>query len=80
MSDSSPSRSKWQDMTPAQRAFVIAGATVEIVLTTVAVVDLARRPADQVRGPKVLWLLGCAIQPVGPITYLAVGRRPTATS
>jgi hypothetical protein len=28
------------------------------------------------RGPKQLWLVGCFVQPVGPIAYLALGRRP----
>lgn len=79
MSSPSPSRSKWQDMTRGQRAFVVVGAGIEIALTTVAVVDLARRPAEQVRGPKVGWLLGCVIQPVGPIAYLTLGRRRTPT-
>jgi hypothetical protein len=49
---------------------------VEIALTATALVDLARRPARQVRGPKQLWLLGCFVQPVGPLAYLALGRRP----
>ena len=53
----------------------MAGAAVEIVLTTTALVDLARRPADQVRGSKALWALGCFVQPVGPVAYLALGRR-----
>jgi hypothetical protein len=52
---------------------VVAGA-VEVVLTTVALRDLARRPAAQVRGPKPLWLLACVVQPVGPIAYLTVGH------
>lgn len=50
-------------------------AAVEVVLTTVALVDLARRPAEQVRGPKPVWALGCFVQPVGPIAYLLLGRR-----
>ncbi len=53
---------------------IVALASVEIALTTAALVDLARRPAAQVRGPKALWALGCVVQPVGPITYLALGR------
>ena len=53
----------------------MAGAAVELMLTTVALVDLARRPRDEVRGPKALWALGCFVQPVGPVAYLALGRR-----
>ena len=62
-------------MSTTQRAAIVAGAAVEVVLTTVALVDLARRPAAQVRGRKALWALGCFVQPVGPVAYLTVGRR-----
>lgn len=65
-------------MTQGQRTAVAVGATVELVLTTIALVDLARRPRAEVRGPKALWAVGCFVQPVGPIAYLAVGRRRPA--
>ncbi|MGZ4688881.1 MAG: PLD nuclease N-terminal domain-containing protein [Acidimicrobiia bacterium] len=48
---------------------------MEVVLTTAALVDLARRPSAQVRGAKPLWVLACFVQPIGPIAYLAFGRR-----
>jgi hypothetical protein len=54
---------------------IVAGGAVEVVLTTVALVDLARRPKRLVRGPKRWWLMGFAVQPIGPIAYLALGRR-----
>jgi hypothetical protein len=66
---------KWSDLTDGQRAAVVAGAAVELVLTTLALVDLVRRPAAQVRGRKPLWALGSVVQPVGPIAYLLFGRR-----
>ncbi len=68
-------RNKWDDLTPPQKTFVVIGATVEVVLTAVALADLARRPTTQVRGPKVLWAAGCFVQPVGPVAYLLLGRR-----
>ena len=63
--------------TPTQQGLILASAAVELALTAAAVIDLARRPADQIRGPKPLWLLGCIIQPLGPLAYLALGRRPS---
>ena len=53
---------------------ILVGTVIEVVLITVALTDLARRPRTQVRGPKPLWVLGCIVQPVGPIAYLAFGR------
>ena len=54
---------------------MVIGAIVELVLTSVALKDLSRRPASEVRGPKMLWRLGVFVQPVGSPLYLLVGRR-----
>jgi Phospholipase_D-nuclease N-terminal len=70
------SMQRWSDLTRTQQRLIIALAVVETAFTATALVDLARRPARQVRGPKQLWLLGCFVQPVGPLAYLALGRRP----
>lgn len=67
-------RKSWSEMSRQQRGAVVVGGTIEVVLTVWALTDLARRPADQVRGPKWAWAAGCVIQPVGPIAYLVVGR------
>ena len=66
---------RWSDLTPAQQTAILVGASIELALTATALVDLARRPAAQVRGRKALWALGCAVQPVGPVAYLIWGRR-----
>lgn len=66
---------RWSDLTSTQQKAVIAGAAVEFVLTAAALSDLRKRPSPEVRGPKVLWFLGCFVQPVGPIAYLLFGRR-----
>ena len=69
------SKKRWEDLSRRQRVAVVLASTVEVVLTTVALVDLARRPARQVRGTKLRWMLTCFVQPVGPVAYLALGRR-----
>jgi hypothetical protein len=68
-------KKKWSDLTSAQRGAISVGGAIELVLTTAALRDLARRPADRVRGPKVLWALSTVVQPFGPLAYFAVGRR-----
>ena len=62
-------------MSTAQRAGLLVLGSVELALTATALVDLARRPSDRVRGPKVAWAIGCFVQPVGPVAYLTLGRR-----
>ena len=69
-------KKRWEDLSSGQRAAVVLASTVEVVLTTVALVDLACRPSRQVRGTKLRWVLLCFVQPVGPIAYLTLGRRP----
>ncbi|MFI7700652.1 PLD nuclease N-terminal domain-containing protein [Nonomuraea sp. NPDC049480] len=54
-------------------------ASVEVALTTAAVVDLSFRPQDDVRGRKGLWWVGSFVQPFGPIAYLLWGRRRPCT-
>ncbi|MEI2716505.1 MAG: PLD nuclease N-terminal domain-containing protein [Candidatus Nanopelagicales bacterium] len=68
-------KANWDDMSGRQRTLIVVGTAVEVVVTTVAVVDLVRRPRERVRGPKLLWAAGLFVQPVGPVLYLTVGRR-----
>jgi hypothetical protein len=67
-------RKKWSEMSGRQQLATVAVSTVELALTAIALVDLVKRPPEQVRGPKGLWALGVFIQPVGPVAYLAWGR------
>ena len=66
---------KWDDLSDRQKTALLVAVTVELALTATALVDLARRPRELVRGPKALWFLGCFVQHVGPIAYLTVGAR-----
>jgi len=68
------STKKWRDLTPVQQRTIVVAGVAELVMTSIALRDLAKRPSAQVRGPKALWLLACFVQPVGPIAYLTVGR------
>lgn len=69
------SRQRWSDFAPAEQVAVVALGVAEVVTTTIAVVDLVRRPREQVRGPKALWFAANVVQPVGPVAYLLFGRR-----
>jgi hypothetical protein len=71
-------KKSWKDLSGAQRAAILTVASVELALTATALVDLARRPAAQVRGRKALWALGVLVQPIGPVLYLAWGRHAPA--
>ncbi|MFZ0323748.1 MAG: PLD nuclease N-terminal domain-containing protein [Actinomycetes bacterium] len=66
---------RWSELSRTQQTRIVVLGTVEVILTAVALVDLARRPAEQVRGRKALWAMGVFVQPVGPVAYLVLGRR-----
>jgi len=69
-------KKQWSDFSPQQQRVIVLGAIAELIMTTIALRDLKRRPADQVRGWKFAWVLGFSVQPLGPVLYLLVGRRP----
>jgi hypothetical protein len=71
-------KTRWSDLSSRQQTVIVVGAIAEVVITTIALRDLARRPASQVRGPKLLWLPAFFVQPFGPILYFVAGRRPAA--
>jgi hypothetical protein len=66
---------RWADQTCAHQTGIVVRGTLGVVLTGRALLDLARRPAAEVRGRKALWALGCLVQPLGPVAYLVFGRR-----
>ncbi|MDX2358325.1 PLDc N-terminal domain-containing protein [Dietzia sp. PP-33] len=65
----------WKDLTDAQRAAVLALASVQVSTAVSAWTDLAFRPAEQVRGSKAKWAAIIAINFVGPALYFFRGRR-----
>lgn len=68
-------KKKWSELSPTQRRLTVVGGTLEVVLTAYCLRDLVRRPADEVRGPKPVWLAALTVQPVGPLAYLGWGRK-----
>ena len=47
---------------------------VEVAGKIASWVDLSRRPAESVRGPKWVWVLAQFINGLGPAAYWAFGR------
>jgi hypothetical protein len=43
---------RWSDLSPRTRKLIIVGGVAEAGLKAAAAIDLRRRGADQVRGPK----------------------------
>jgi hypothetical protein len=69
---------RWSDFTRQQQTAIVLGAIAELIMTTIALRDLARRPATQVRGRKLPWVFAFFVQPIGPVLYFLFGRRGTS--
>lgn len=71
-------KKRWSKLSPRTHRFIMVGGGIEGSLKLAALRDLARRPADEVRGPKALWAVALVLVNsvgVAPITYLLLGRR-----
>lgn len=68
-------RRKWSELTATQRRTIVVLAAVQFALAGAMLRDLRRRPADEVRGPKRLWLGAALVNTIGPLAYFAFGRR-----
>ena len=72
------SRKKWSDLSPRTRRLIIFAGAIEGVLKIAALIDLARRPASEVRGSKLRWAGAVTLSNslgVVPIAYFVRGRR-----
>jgi hypothetical protein len=71
-------RKQWSDLSERTRRLLTITVVAEGILKLAALIDLKRRPASQVRGPKWLWATVLAIVSsagVVPISYFVFGRR-----
>ena len=71
-------RRQWSDLSQRTRRLLTTAAVAEGILKLAALVDLKRRPASQVRGPKWVWATVMAVvgsAGVLPVSYFLFGRR-----
>jgi len=60
------------------KPILFAIGAVHLAVTTMTWRDLARRPAEQIRGPKALWRALSGANTAGSIAYWVVGRKSSA--
>ncbi len=69
----------WQDLSMAQRVGAIIMGGIQIALLVAALMDIRRRPAEQIKGSKRLWTALAFVNYIGPLAYFLVGiKRPEA--
>ena len=71
-------RKQWSDLSPRTRRLLSVTAVIEGILKLAVLIDIKRRPASQIRGPKWLWATAVTVVSsagVLPISYFVFGRR-----
>ena len=68
---------RWSELSERQRRLIVVAAVLETALKIAMLVDLQRRPAADVRGPKWLWRCTALLNSAGiaPMAYFLLGRR-----
>ena len=70
---------KWSNLSQRNQRLLIAAAVVRVHgLKTAALIDITRRPASQIRGPKWAWIPAVSIlnsAGIAPVAYFVWGRR-----
>jgi hypothetical protein len=69
---------QWRDLSERTRRLLAIAAVAEGILKLAALIDIKRRPASQVRGPRWLWAIVVTVVSsagVVPICYFVFGRR-----
>jgi hypothetical protein len=66
---------QYNRLSPTARGAVWVLLAVEVVLITAAERDIQRRPAESIRGPKLLWRALATQNVIGPAAYYGFGRR-----
>jgi len=73
------SKKKFSEYSPPQQLLLAVLILLSLLLVGAAERDLQHRPAEQVRGRKLIWRLLC-LNALGSATYLRWGRRAAAES
>jgi hypothetical protein len=80
--DGMAARRGWNDLSEGRRRLLIVAAAAEGILKLAALIDIRRRPASQIRGPKWLWASAVTVVSsagVLPLSYFVFGRRQSAS-
>jgi hypothetical protein len=68
-------KKRWEDLSGVQKGAIVLSGLVQLGLLAAALVDIYRRPSEEIRGGKRLWTVAAFINYVGPISYLLFGRK-----
>ena len=72
-----PRNKRWSDLTFRQRLPFVLRGIVQFVLLVAALADIYRRPKEEIRGSKWLWVAVAFanFMGIGPVVYFVFGRK-----
>jgi hypothetical protein len=62
----SMAKNRWSELSAGQRRGVMLSAVVQVTLLIAALVDIWRRPEEEIRGSKRLWTAAAFVNFIGP--------------
>jgi hypothetical protein len=68
-------KKRWDELSGVQKAAIVLIGAVQLGLFAAALVDIYRRPTEEIREAKQLWTAAAFINYVGPISYFLFGRK-----
>lgn len=68
-------KKEWKELSAGQKRGIVLSGTVQFGLLAAALVDIYRRPGEEIWGNKVLWMLAAFVNFVGPLAYFLFGRK-----
>jgi hypothetical protein len=66
---------KWSALPQRRRRGIVGVGIVQVCLCIAALLDIRRRPADQINGSKPMWVALSFLNTVGPLAYFVFGRK-----
>ncbi|CAN5881293.1 hypothetical protein BH18ACT11_BH18ACT11_10840 [soil metagenome] len=72
-----PRDKRWSELTARQKTPFVLRGIFQFALLAAALLDIYRRPAEEIKGSKRLWSAVALVNfmGIGPIAYFAFGRR-----
>ena len=65
---------KFSELSAPQRVGIVLLGAAQVALLIASQIDIQRRPAEQIKGRKIVWRLVCIINIIGPLSYFRWGR------
>jgi hypothetical protein len=70
-----PKNKKWSELPTSARIGVVLMGMIQLSLMMAALMDIRKRPAEQINGSKKMWTILAFVNWIGPIAYFVKGRK-----